>query len=211
MKRFTTVAILSVLVFSGISFASFIPSWAGAPTSTYQAWTFDDNSTFIAAPDNGFGVPTAEVRIISPTVPAYQGGLGLGKWLNYDQGHQGVWRLFGPDGIILDIPNDPTDRPIKEIFVTVTYSADGALESETEPGIAEMPLTVEHEDLGNSYVRDTFMFVLSPNPASEQIVIFPRDCRLYVDEIEVWTNCIPEPATMGLLGLGALVIFRKRK
>jgi hypothetical protein len=56
----------------------------------------------------------------------------------------------------------------------------------------------------------TYDITLSPNPPEEVIVIQPAGCTTYIDEIVVDTICIPEPATLLMLGLGGLALLRKR-
>ncbi|MHC4646467.1 MAG: PEP-CTERM sorting domain-containing protein [Planctomycetota bacterium] len=60
------------------------------------------------------------------------------------------------------------------------------------------------------YWNITYHIILEPNPASETIWVQPRDCTLYIDEIVVDTICTPEPGTLLLLGLGGMVLLRRR-
>ena len=48
---------------------------------------------------------------------------------------------------------------------------------------------------------------IEPNPAFEIVRI---DGAVMVDEIVIDTICIPEPASLALLGLGGLALMRRR-
>ena len=50
-----------------------------------------------------------------------------------------------------------------------------------------------------------------PNPDFEQIYLHFVDSGAAVDEVYVWTECVPEPATLCLLCLGGLMLRKKKK
>ena len=58
------------------------------------------------------------------------------------------------------------------------------------------------------WVQSTYHITIWPNPAEEWIAI---KGNIVVDSLEIETECIPEPATMGLLGLGSLALLRYRR
>ena len=45
----------------------------------------------------------------------------------------------------------------------------------------------------------------------EEIWIRPAECTTYIDELVIDTICVPEPATIFLLGLGGMALLRKRR
>ncbi len=51
---------------------------------------------------------------------------------------------------------------------------------------------------------------VQPNPEKEEIVIEVPYCTV-VDQIVIDTRCVPEPATLALLGLGGLCLVRRRR
>jgi hypothetical protein len=68
---------------------------------------------------------------------------------------------------------------------------------------------VSTQKLDDMYSYGLYHIILQPNPKFEVIRIRPRDCQVFVDSILVETQCIPEPLTMVLLGMGGLFL-RKR-
>ena len=190
------------------------PSWRGQPDTTLQAWSFstDENPAYLdpSLDMNPFGIPSAEVFVPDTGFPANT------YWMANDNSHEGVWRIYGDDYLMLYLPNTENIGPetSKEIWLQITYSA-GSIERKPElqtlPDYASME-HIQETVIDALYYHDVFKITLVPNPIEEWIAIIPRDCTLYIDEIVVDTICIPEPATMSLLGLGALaLIHRKRK
>ena len=58
------------------------------------------------------------------------------------------------------------------------------------------------------------IFRFEPQPGWEQVVLTGSMLdgqHVLLDQIDVDTHCIPEPATMGLLGIGTLALIRRRK
>ncbi len=69
---------------------------------------------------------------------------------------------------------------------------------------------------GNPYIwlrfEGTFRF--EPQPSWEQIVLTGSMLdgqEVLLDQIDIDTHCVPEPATLGLLSVGVLALIRRRK
>ena len=215
MKKVRVISIAIVLcVLSSSVFAALdlMPApWRtnpiGQPATTYQSWDFL-SGTNPTAPDvdlNPYG--TAELTV--------QGGFNDGT-VYYPNGPaafpaDGVWAF--ENDVTVWIPNNPVPNPHKEIWVQLTYSADAV------PNLFILPDGVPYEimnlvadiPLGNGYNHAVYHVAVSPNPSFEIAVVRPAECVLYVDDLIIETICIPEPATMALLGLGGLLLRKKNR
>jgi hypothetical protein len=185
------------------------PPWSRTDAgTTLQWWEFstDANPT---DPEPGYN-NTAGV----PQVSLTGGFIENTVWWDIYQGHEGVWCF--EEEMIASIPNFEQLNPVKEIWLQLTYWSDGI------PNILALPegqsselvvMTLENNTpLGDDWYQATWSALLEPNPLFEELWIRPAHCTLYVDELVVDTICtVPEPATICLLGLGALALLRRRR
>jgi len=175
---------------------------AASATTTSQIWYFDDDNP-TPMPDvvnNGPGIDPATLYVTP--------GPG-GDWAN------GAWELSGEMDIILD--NDPTPRELKTIRIWLTWRKgildsilpDQPLVAVSAVGMETMTMNVVQDPIaGTPWTLSFYDIAIAPNPPEEWIAI---KGNIVVDQLMIETECIPEPATMGLLGLGSLALLRYRR
>ncbi len=183
------------------------PMWQGGST-TSQSWEFWGNPLGTTAPsrwDNPNGPPTPFTPIdASPAFISNGPGLtGVNTWhVDVDGG-----------GFSVTIPNDPKDRPYKQIHLQ--YTSDKASSSApwtNPPGITVAGGVADNgpSDGGDEWYTYEWTIALFPNPPVETIFVqFPASTN--IGEVEVATICVPEPVTMSLLALGGLTVIRRRR
>jgi len=157
--------------------------------------------------------------------PAGGGGTG---WLETDTitgtAREGILAMYVDDPnttVTLTWHIDNWDRPNekKNVFLEAEYYSTGNMgfdEVISSTGQIE-PLTPHEEDLPDGWVRWNSWATLTPNPPWEELVNHvtfetgQTPGMLLMDYVHIATECVPEPATCALLGLGGLVILRKKR
>lgn len=213
MRRYTTIsiALLTAVIVATPAFADdfFPPAWRGQPGTTMQTWEFstDANPAVLDVDMNPYGAATAEIEYDSPFTP----------WIDIDGNepyqHQGVW--YVEDWIEFGIPNNPMPNDYKEIWIQLTYYADGSGNPEffTDPGMTGGVTQIFSEPVGpgDIYTHAVYSIMFDHNPDFETIWLVPQDCTIYVDEVVIDTICAPEPTTAVLMLLSATALLRRRR
>jgi PEP-CTERM motif-containing protein len=134
------------------------------------------------------------------------------------------------------IPNEPNPNLTKEIWIEMTFLVSsvghaGSIAEDIDLQVwangnvynddykfddigSTDPVGFGQSLLGEVWGRASATFSYFPQPRDETITLTGwLDPGQYVilDQIDVDTRCIPEPTTMGLLGIGTLALIRRRK
>lgn len=178
---------------------------------TEQTWTFSTNDNPADA-DAGYVNPgsVAPTATIAFTAGDHDTNPG---WVETNfLGRDGVWHGQEVD-IVLDIPNFINENPHKMILLDVIFKGDPVNYTaeilDPATGVTELVSTVSAiGTTGWSTLHAEWKIV--PNPDFEQIHLYFVDSGAAVDEVYVWTECVPEPATIMLLSLGGLLLRRRK-
>ncbi len=175
------------------------PPWRGEPRTTFAIWEFDtpDLNPMPNFWDNPFGPPNL---IVEP----------IGDWDDI----VGAWPLSGM--ITVEIMNFPEPLEWKDIWIQLTWKPeDGAMTpfpvievTDSFGMISPIYDIVEEIQLNEGWLHTTYQTQIFPNPQFEVIMITGE---IWVDELVIDTRCIPEPATIGLLSVGALALLRRKR
>ena len=196
--KLLALCLAAILAAGSTAFAALVPEWRGTEGSTYQDWSFSNDNTTPGPDsyDNPYGDPLLRVTPIDEWLPG-----------------PGAWPLSGE--IDVYIPNRPEILPEKEIWLQLTWQPGGRDPTPflpDEPVVGVTPYTtmsMSRQDTAlNGWTESWFVINLYPNPLEEWITI---KGDIIVDHLVIDTRCVPEPATIAMLGLGALVVFRRKR
>ncbi|MHC4623184.1 MAG: PEP-CTERM sorting domain-containing protein [Planctomycetota bacterium] len=211
IKKSVVLLVIAILGMGSSAFAVVEPPWRGDDRSTFQEWDFSTGDLNPAPNpqtlDNDYGDPLLRV---DPS----------GAWIDLipEDERQGVRPLEGQ--IDAYIPNYDWQGPDskKEMWIQLTWKAtavDPFLPDEPLIGVTAIPFEYMHMarvDLPeqNGWVHSVFVVNLWPNPNEEWITI---GGDIEVDYLAIDTRCVPEPATVLLLGVGGamLILVRQRE
>jgi len=197
MKKFVSPLCFLVILTAG--------SAASANTTT-QIWYFGT--------DQVMPVPDVVDPMTHHPQLKVDPGSGTG-WHATAEGRTGVWSLSGEIDVL--IPNYEFPNPYKEITLSLIWAPGGAdpfLPDQPLVGVSAIPMdkmtmSVVNDPLaGTIWTQSIYSIVIWPNPPREWIAI---KGDILVDQLDIKTRCVPEPATMGLLSLGGLALLRGRR
>jgi hypothetical protein len=169
-------------------------------STTETVWKFDEPD-LTPAPDvvsNPYGDPLLVVDSC--------------YWIDMIDGRIGVFPLSGQ--IDVYIPNRDVIDGYKDIWLTLIWkpsTIDTILPEDPLVAVTpfdSMQMSRDDIDLDNGWMQSLFSITIWPNPIEEWFTI---KGDIMVDELSIYTECVPEPATISLLGLGILTLVRKRR
>jgi hypothetical protein len=214
MKRL--IAVLAVVII-GLSVPVLsVPSlgvWnEGDPGTTHQFWDF---TPMHVAFNPGDGYTATPDTVISPDSGAVLATVSPRGTYNSDL-DSFIARTYL--SVSLEIPNYDVLNPIKVIWVdigdAVVYPEDIGISAAGHdiPGTNyACELIFNDEGKAEEEGVSKFGIIIRPNPEVEKLTMFFGP-QTVLDYIHVDTICtVPEPATICILGLGALCLIRRKR
>jgi len=208
MRKFILLLLVVFCLCAGanVGLAALSLGWwnEGASGSTHQSWDFTPG--YVLASGGGY---TADPEIVSNPYPnrvaATITPMFSGSW-------DGISTITGSNwiNVALEIPNYENPNEYKEIWVDVGNAAVGGITISAVDGGSTTFTYAILPGRGDA----EFGVRIMPNPYLEKVnfVVMPAvGGQAVLDYIHVDTICIPEPATICILGLGALGLLRKRR
>ena len=182
------------------------------PCTTHQKWDFTPGYVTGPIPFDGYNAKPEEVFNPSSsnvTATISVGGPNNGTW-------DGVTKFTSSRSISvnLELPNYETLNPYKEIWVDIGSNVAEDISVSATPTNMDFDYEIILFPGAGQDAAD-FVVKIWPNPYVEKVgfVIYPTaaGAPAVLDYIHVDTICIPEPATMCLLGLGTLSLVTRRR
>ena len=216
MKRlasvFTVVLLLSAASALATPIITSLGNWnEGDPCTTHQFWGFTPSHV---AFNPGDGYTSTPESVISPDPGAVVATISPRGSYNSDS-NSFIARTYL--AVSLELPNVTALNPYKVIWVDV----GNAVIYPEDIGITAIGHDIPSTDYSCEFIFDDekeaeeegvseFGIIIRPNPVTEKITMYFGPGTV-LDYIHVDTKCVPEPATIAMLGFGTLVFLKKRR
>lgn len=138
--------------------------------------------------------------------------------VRWDQAVGGVGIWGGGSGTVtFHFDNWERDWPIKYFYEELIFKVEIVTGSIYQDFMTPDGLNMytdswsKVDNLGGGRYRLSIWAEFQPNPPWEEKIfaLSSTTGNIFIEELHIATECIPEPATMALLGFGALILARK--
>lgn len=195
---------------------SIVPGYENEFGEPYIIWP--DGEYWVADPGGNYAWVTAVTTVqlvdytdpdgnVTPNTPTVH--IGVTDGAGNEDGTRTV-----PVKIV--IPNNPDPNLYKVIFWQMTSDKSATPQGNSPttnppgtPSAADPPQSAHGDGTSNWYTY-AGINTISPNPPSETLT-FGLANSTNIEEIVIKTICMPEPATLGLLGAGGLIALIRRR
>lgn len=218
--RKIAVLLMVLAVQCGLRAGLSLPEWIGGPGTVHAEWSRWDVAEGVFIPDTWSAAEASALSLAdAPDAMVYEDAW----FVNSLDGRDGVLMLKGLGYSNMDffVPNYK-DGMLKEIRFEITYQAIGYSPNlGLEAFVGQAPLTSgilgpyfdgRQVEEGH-WITEAYRFVIASCCDYEFVTLgfgYSGDTAIAVDRVVIDTVCVPEPATMGILALGAMVLMRRR-
>jgi len=209
-RMFAFAAMVSIIAATAKPDYSNPPAWQDNPYFTHQTWQFRTGASPVNADIdlNPFG--ESKLGIHGDNI----------RWSEYEFAREGVWTIEQGwaqiEGIIFNEENEDLS---KEIWIQATLhtSIRGGVPIDILFEFPDGTYTVTPIDSSvivapDGWLYQTYLFDLTPQPDWEVVGLnfsLPTGAYVAIDQLDIDTRCIPEPATLLLLALGGFLSLRR--
>ncbi|MHC4755283.1 MAG: PEP-CTERM sorting domain-containing protein [Planctomycetota bacterium] len=216
LEKFIFIFVV-MCVFPVFAQADFVPDWRKLEGATYQEWSFDTESANPVLPEdelNNYGQPTADI-----TVTDFGSGwldvlLGLGT-------QTGVWDIGPAGSIVIDLPTQVTPPGnYTEVWIQVVYFEDpgfflapdiSMLAGQLQADQTQTQLVESTIPSGNWILQKSVWYLDLTTPIEQITISADLNYSSIIDKVIIDARVVPEPATVGLLLFGSVIMLAKKR